>query len=42
VDYYIQTRYPDMGDFIDYTEEKARDALLRANAIVSFISSKVK
>lgn len=41
VDYYLQTRYPDMGDFIDYTEEKAREALVHAQAIVLFVSVKM-
>jgi HEPN domain-containing protein len=41
VDYYIQTRYPDIGDLIDYTEEKATDAYARAVQIVNFVKSKL-
>ncbi len=42
VDYYLQTRYPDMGDFMDYTEEKAREALVQARNVVTFIVERIK
>lgn len=42
VDYYLQTRYPDMGDFIDYTEEKAREALAHARTIIALVSVKMR
>jgi len=42
VDYYLQTRYPDMGDFIDYTEEKANNALSYAKSIVLFVKNHIE
>ncbi|MBU1327340.1 HEPN domain-containing protein [Patescibacteria group bacterium] len=42
IDYYLQTRYPDMGDFIDYTKEKAQRAHDDARMIVNFVSSRIK
>lgn len=41
VDYYVQTRYPDMGEFIGYTKEKAEDALVRARKILDEIQKKI-
>lgn len=41
IDYYVQTRYPDIGDFIDYNEEKAKDAIQRAAQIYNFIEEKL-
>lgn len=40
VDYYIQTRYPDAGEFIGYTKEKADDALVRARKILDAIQQR--
>lgn len=41
VDYYIQTRYPDMGDLIEYTQEKAVQALENGRKIVTFVENKI-
>ena len=41
VDYYLQTRYPDMGDFMDYTEAKAIQALRDASSVVIFVTQKI-
>jgi len=41
VDYYLQTRYPDMGDFIDYTEQKSNYALSYAKSIVLFVKNHI-
>lgn len=41
VDYYIQTRYPDMGEFIDYTEGKANDAHSYGRSIVLFVKNHI-
>lgn len=41
VDYYIQTRYPDASEFIDYTKEKGEDAYGRASQALIFISQKL-
>lgn len=41
VDYYIQTRYPDAGDFIDYTEESATSAFESSKRIVEFVEGKL-
>ena len=41
VDYYIQTRYPDVSEFIDYTKEKAEDAYVRASEALAFINQKL-
>lgn len=40
-DYYLQTRYPDIGDFMDYTEEKARKALDQATSIHHFVTKRL-
>jgi|SRR3989344_1085057 len=42
VDYYVQTRYPDAGDFIGYTKEKAEDALVRAREILDGIQERLE
>lgn len=42
VDYYVQTRYPDMTEFMNYTEEKAEDALERAEKTAEFVRSKLE
>lgn len=41
VDYYVQSRYPDMGDFIEYTKDKADDALVRARKILDEIQLRI-
>lgn len=41
VDYYAQTRYPDIGDLIDYSKEKAQDALKRAQKVIKFVKEKL-
>lgn len=41
INYYLQTRYPDIGDFMDYSEAKASQALRDAILIVKFISKKL-
>lgn len=41
VDYYIQTRYPDASEFMQYTKEKAEDALKRAQQVVNFVKQKL-
>ncbi|MCL5675965.1 MAG: HEPN domain-containing protein [Patescibacteria group bacterium] len=41
-DYSVQVRYPDIGDFIEYDEIKATDALLRAKNVLEFVKEKVK
>lgn len=41
VDYYLETRYPDMGDFIGYTQEKAEDAIKRAEKVMAFAGEKL-
>ena len=39
--YYVQSRYPDISEFIDFTEEKAREACEFAEKIVNFIEKKL-
>ena len=41
-DYSVQVRYPDIGDFIEYDETKATDALLRAKNVLEFVKEKVQ
>ena len=41
VDYYVQVRYPDVSDFMDYSREDAKDALERATAVVNFIKERL-
>lgn len=41
IDYYLQTRYPDIGDFMDYTETKAIQAMSDSSSIVEFVSAKI-
>lgn len=41
IDYYVQTRYPDIGDFMDYTETKAIQAMRDSSSIVKFVSAKI-
>ena len=42
VDYYIHTRYPDMSEFMEYTKEKAEDALDRAEKLIEFMRSQLE
>lgn len=39
--YYSPSRYPDISEFVDFTEEKAREAYLLAKKIVGFIEQKL-
>lgn len=41
VDYYLQTRYPDIGDFMDYSEQKASQAFRNATSIVEFVFTRL-
>ncbi|MEK7111049.1 MAG: HEPN domain-containing protein [Patescibacteria group bacterium] len=38
--YYVEARYPDVGDFMGYSKEQGNEALQFAETIVSFIISK--
>lgn len=38
--YYVQSRYPDITEFIDFTEEKAKEAYEFAEKIVKFVEDK--
>jgi len=40
-DYYVQTRYPDMSDFMEYTENKAKEAYEIAKEVFEFVKEKV-
>lgn len=40
-DYYIQTRYPDISEFIGYDGKKAADALERASKLLGFVQQKI-
>lgn len=40
-DYYIPARYPDIAEFVHFTEEKAREAYLLAKKIIEFIEQKL-
>lgn len=40
-DYYAPTRYPDIAQFINFTEEKAKEAYLLADKIVEFVKNKL-
>jgi len=39
--YYVQSRYPDIAEFIDFTEEKAKEAYILAEKIVKFVADKL-
>lgn len=41
VDYYLQARYPDIAEFIDFTEDKAKDAHKRAEATLAFVTERL-
>lgn len=40
-DYYAPARYPDIGEFMDFNEENAKEAYGFAEKIVSFIEKKL-
>ena len=40
-DYYVPTRYPDIAQFVDFTEEKAKEAYSLAETIFKFIEKKL-
>jgi len=40
--YYIPARYPDIGEFTDFTEDKAREAYQLAKEIVEFVEEKLR
>lgn len=40
--YYTPARYPDIGEYADFTEEKAREAYQIAKKIVEFVEEKLK
>lgn len=40
-DYYAPTRYPDVAEFVDFTEEKAKEAYSLVKKIVSFVEEKL-
>lgn len=39
--YYVEARYPDIGDFMGYTDEQAAEALQFAQEIVQFVGGKL-
>jgi HEPN domain-containing protein len=41
VDYYLPTRYPDLSMFMEFSEEKATQALHDAKTIVAFVKEKI-
>ena len=40
--YYVETRYPDIGEFMGYTKEQAKEALDFARQIVNFVEKLVR
>lgn len=40
-DYYVQSRYPDVAEFIEFTKEKAVEALKTARELVGFVENKI-
>ena len=40
--YYVETRYPDIGEFMGYIQEQAHEALDFAKQIVGFVGKLVK
>lgn len=40
-DYYAPTRYPDIAEYINFTEDKAKEAYQFARTIVEFIENKL-
>lgn len=41
-DYYLETRYPDISEFIDYNYAQAKEALESASEILEFVETKLK
>ena len=41
-DYYINSRYPDAGDFFDYSKENSIEAYEVAKEVFEFVSKKLK
>ncbi len=41
-DYYINSRYPDAGDFMTYSKQNAEDAYMVAVEVSKFVSNKLK
>jgi len=39
--YYAPTRYPDIAEFIHFTEERAEEAYIMADMIVEFVKNKL-
>lgn len=39
--YYVEARYPDIGDFMGYTREQSEEAYRFAQEIVAFVSGKI-
>ncbi len=39
--YYVQSRYPDIAEFIEFTEEKAKEAYGFAQEITEFVKNKI-
>ncbi len=39
--YYAPARYPDIGEFVEFNEENAKEACLFAENIVSFVEKKL-
>lgn len=39
--YYVTTRYPDIMDFGEFTEQRAKEAYDLAEAIISFVKKKI-
>lgn len=40
--YYAPTRYPDVAEYIDFTESRANEALVFAQKIVDFVQDRLK
>ena len=40
-DYYIETRYPDMGDFMEYSKDKAESAFEVAKEVLEFVKKRI-
>ncbi len=39
--YYVETRYPDLGDLSPFTQEQAKEAFEAATKIVQFVENKL-
>jgi len=40
-DYYVESRYPDISEFMDYTRDQAEEALKMARGAVNFVVGKL-